>query len=64
MKLFCVSSEMSSVFTEGIEYSAEYTGGGCNVYCRYDSVFYAKYNDETGYFEIGSYDGNDLVEFE
>lgn len=64
MKLFCVSSEMLSVFTEGIEYFAEYTGGGCNVRSRYDSVFYAKYNDETGYFEIGSYGGNDLVEFE
>lgn len=64
MRLFCVSSEMTSVFTEGIEYYAEYTGGGCNVFSRYGSVFYAEYNDDTGYFEIGSDNGNDLVEFE
>ena len=64
MKIYCVSSKMPQVFTEGIEYSAEYTGGGCNVRSRYDSVFYARFNDETGYFEVGSDNGNDLVEFE
>lgn len=64
MKIYCVSSEMQSVFTEGMEYSAEYNGGGCNVRSRYGSVFYARFNDETGYFEIGSNNGNDLVEFE
>lgn len=64
MKLFCVSSEMSSVFKEGKEYTAEFAEGGCRVFSEHGSVFFASYNDETGYFEIGSYNGNDLVEFE
>ena len=64
MKLFCVSSEMSSVFKEGKEYTAEFAGVGFRVFSEYGSVFFAGYNDETGYFEIGSNNGNDLVEFE
>lgn len=34
MKLFCVSSEMSSVFKEGKEYTAEFAGGGFCVFRR------------------------------
>lgn len=32
MKLFCVSSEMSSVFKEGKEYTAEFAEGLCRVF--------------------------------
>lgn len=64
MKLFCVSSEMSSVFKEGKEYAAEFADGGCRVFSEYGSVFFASYNEDTGYLEVGSYNGNDLVELE